>query len=206
MKKQRSLGIVAGPTFSCAALLAATACVSASENYDELGAIAEAEDFGTEPAATVALEKRSNSSVTGNLSMTEVGAAEKPEIRIEGKITGLMPGSVHGFHIHEKGDCSAPDAASAGGHFNPAQGAHGIYTNNHPELHHAGDLGNVTADDTGTATVAMTVPNLTLRSGSPSSIVGRSIIVHEKPDDLKTQPTGGAGARYACGVIALDQK
>jgi Cu-Zn family superoxide dismutase len=120
-------------------------------------------------------------------------------IEVTANIEGLKKGD-HGFHIHEKGDCSAPDAASAGGHFNPSKHKHGG-----PDAaeHHEGDLGNLTADKDGKASKTFTMKGITLGDGD-TSIVGKGFIIHEKADDLKTQPTGNAGGRVACGVIALD--
>jgi Cu-Zn family superoxide dismutase len=120
-------------------------------------------------------------------------------VEVTANIEGLKKGD-HGFHIHEKGDCSAPDASSAGGHFNPSNHKHGA-----PDAaeHHEGDLGNLTAGADGKATKTFTMKGITLDEG-PTSIVGKGFIIHEKKDDLKTQPTGNAGGRVACGVITLD--
>ena len=120
-------------------------------------------------------------------------------VKIHAVVTGLTPNQKHGFHIHEKGDLSAPDLASAGGHFNPGGHKHGG-----PEgtERHGGDLGNLTADATGKATYEATVDGITI-DDSKSGIIGKSVIVHEKPDDLKTDPSGGSGARIAGGVIKM---
>ena len=118
-------------------------------------------------------------------------------IEISGEVAGLTPGD-HGFHIHEFGDASAPDASSAGDHFNPTKTSHG---SPHDEKRHVGDLGNIKADQTGRATVKMT--DKQIRLTGPSSIIGRSVIVHAGADDLKSQPSGDAGARVACGVIGI---
>ncbi len=120
---------------------------------------------------------------------------EHDRMRVQGKITGLAPGW-HGFHVHQLGDCSSPDGLSAGGHFNPTLNHHG---NTHGSIRHAGDLGNIHADMTGTATFNKTVPEISF-SGD-GSIIGRSVIVHAKKDDLVSQPTGGSGARVGGGVI-----
>lgn len=116
-------------------------------------------------------------------------------IRVSGTITGLAPGE-HGFHIHRKGDCSAPDATSAGGHFNPTDERHG---GPREADHHVGDLGNIRADADGRATVDVVVPHLQLHG--ERSIIGRAVIVHADADDLESQPSGDAGARVACGTI-----
>ncbi len=119
-------------------------------------------------------------------------------VRVVAEISGLSPGK-HGFHIHEFGDCSAPDATSAGGHFNPGGKApHGAPTD---DKRHAGDLGNIEARSTGTAKLDWIDSHISFEGSS--SILGRSVIVHEKPDDYKTQPTGDAGSRVACGVVGI---
>ena len=121
-------------------------------------------------------------------------------VEVTANLEGLKKGD-HGFHIHEKGDCSAPDAKSAGGHFNPSNHKHGA-----PDAaeHHEGDLGNITADKDGKATATMTIKGVTLKEGD-TSIVGKGFIIHAKKDDMKTQPTGNAGDRVGCGVITLDE-
>src|SRR5919108_2230935 len=129
--------------------------------------------------ATVKLEPKSGSNVTGTITFTKTG----DQVHVVGDIENLKPGK-HGFHIHEKGDCSAPDAASAGGHFNPTQQHHGGTTGLE---RHAGDLGNITADASGKAHLDWK-GKLSL-SGN-DSIVGKSVVVHEKEDDLKTDPAG----------------
>jgi superoxide dismutase, Cu-Zn family len=118
-------------------------------------------------------------------------------VRVVAKVTGLTPG-LHGFHIHEKGDCSAPDGSSAGPHFNPTGAKHG---GPHDAMRHAGDFGNIKADASGTA-VFEHLDHLITFDG-PNSIIGRGVIVHANPDDLVSQtPTpGNAGPRVACGVI-----
>ena len=120
-------------------------------------------------------------------------------VHVTGELTGLTPNAKHGFHVHEFGDCSAPDGASAGGHFAPEGHPHGAPD---PATHHAGDLGNVEADANGQAKVDVTVPGLTLAAGD-RAIVGRAVIVHAQPDDLTSQPTGNAGARMGCGVVGV---
>jgi len=118
-------------------------------------------------------------------------------VKVVAQLEGLAPGK-HGFHVHEFGDCSAPDFTSAGGHFNPTQMSHGAPTD---EARHSGDLGNIVADEKGMATLEWVDPIMQL--SGPNSIIGRAVIVHAKEDDLKTQPTGNAGPREGCGVIGL---
>ena len=144
------------------------------------------------PSAEAVMSPTKGNSASGTVSFRQEGDS----VVVVARISGLTPGA-HGFHIHEKGDCSAPDATSAGGHFNPTGKAHG-----HPDHadHHAGDMPQLTADATGNASLTATLPGLSIGSGA-ANIVGRGVIVHAAPDDYKTQPTGNSGARVACGVI-----
>ncbi len=118
-------------------------------------------------------------------------------VRVIADVSGLTPGK-HGFHIHQYGDCSSPDAKSAGGHFNPTHQPHGA-----PDApkHHIGDLGNLEADDNGKAHLDRVFPFL--RLAGPTGIIGRAVIIHSGEDDLTSQPTGNAGKRVACGVIGI---
>ena len=158
---------------------------------------APAESAKTEKAppaqAVAALKPTEGNNVTGKVTFISQNGA----IRVVADIEGLEPGK-HGFHIHETGDCSAPDASSAGGHFNPGSAPHGA-PENPPAQRHAGDLGNLEANAEGKAHYEMVDQILSL--GGPNSIVGKSVIVHAQPDDLSTQPTGNSGPRLACGVI-----
>ena len=144
------------------------------------------------PLPTTELAPASKSKVKGTATFVEADGGVEVTISVE----GLSAGD-HGWHVHEKGDCSAPDAKSAGDHFNPEGHKHGA-----PEAaeRHAGDFGNLTAGKDGKATKTFTMKGVTVAEG-PTSLVGRALIVHEKKDDLKTQPSGNAGARVACGVI-----
>ena len=118
-------------------------------------------------------------------------------VMITGTISGLEPNSEHGFHVHENGDCSAPDASSAGGHFNPTSKTHGKPDS---ATHHAGDMFNLVADAQGTAQVNVRLEGATA-GGGPTSLLGKAVVVHAKADDYKSQPAGNSGARIACGVI-----
>ena len=121
--------------------------------------------------------------------------ADGTDVRIRGRISGLTPNQEHGFHVHEKADCSSGDGMSAGGHFNPAGKPHGAQG----AEHHAGDLPALKADASGVATVDARVRGI---AGGPNDFAGKALIVHASPDDYTTQPTGNSGARIACGVIA----
>lgn len=117
-------------------------------------------------------------------------------LMVHARITGLKPGQEHGFHIHEKGDCSSGDGMSTGGHFNPGGHKHGAPG----EERHAGDLPSLKADVNGVADVRFSVKGVSIGTVG-TDVVGRGLIVHAMPDDYKTQPTGNSGARIACGVI-----
>jgi Cu-Zn family superoxide dismutase len=144
--------------------------------------------------AGAVLEARSGSSVTGKVDLVESGG----KLRAHVELAGLAPSSEHGFHVHDKGDCSAPDASSAGGHFNPGGTAHGRAGT---PPHHAGDLPSLMADAKGNVRVDLTLEGVTLAAG-PNSIVGRALVVHRDKDDFTSQPAGNSGPRVACGVIA----
>lgn len=121
-------------------------------------------------------------------------------VKVSGEIRGLAPNTEHGFHIHDKGDCSSGDGMSTGGHFNPLGKAHGAH--GHSE-HHAGDLISLQADATGVARFSYTSDAITVGEGV-TDVIGRGLIVHRDADDFKTQPTGNAGPRLACAVITRD--
>lgn len=149
----------------------------------------------TETSATAELAPTQGNETKGSITFKLVDG----KVQASGQITGLKPGSEHGFHIHEKGDCSAPDGMSAGGHFNPGKQDHG---NVAADPHHGGDMPNIKADDKGVATIDGPVSsNVNIGKGDDFDIIGRGLIVHADADDYKTQPTGNAGARLACAVI-----
>lgn len=141
-------------------------------------------------AAMAQLESKSGSQVTGLVAFRQVG----DDVLVTGMIKNLKPGK-HGFHIHDKGDCSSPDAASAGAHFNPTNKHHGGPTTTE---HHGGDLGNIEVDNSGIAQLNWKGK---LSLSGKDSIIGKSVVVHEGEDDLKTDPAGNSGARVACGEI-----
>jgi Cu-Zn family superoxide dismutase len=142
----------------------------------------------------VAMQPTSGHQANGHLSLSRSGDG----VRILGALAGLAPGGEHGFHVHETGDCSAPDASSAGPHFNPDAAPHG-----HPDAgsHHAGDLPNLRADANGSIAVDIVSRALALGTGDARDISGRAIVLHAQPDDYRTQPAGASGDRIACGVI-----
>lgn len=146
--------------------------------------------------AAVKLSPTKGNTANGALKITAAGTG----VKISGMVQGLKPDSEFGFHFHEKGDCSAPDATSAGAHFNPTSQDHG---NPQAQPHHAGDMLNVKSDAQGVAEVDIDNPDVSLQTGQPNDILGKALVVHAKPDDYTTQPSGNSGDRIACGVIAV---
>jgi superoxide dismutase, Cu-Zn family len=144
--------------------------------------------------AVAMLHPTGGNKVSGKVTFTEVADG----VQIKAEITGLTPGN-HGFHVHEFGDCSAADANSAGAHFNPTKQPHAGPDAN---ARHVGDMGNIEADASGNAKLDYVDHHISL-TNDQRSVIGRSVIVHEKADDLKSQPTGDAGGRVACGVIGI---
>jgi superoxide dismutase, Cu-Zn family len=171
-------------------LLRAGICLLAAGSLALITATASAD----EPTKAIAvLHPTNGNNVQGTVAFTKTG----DETSIVADLTGLTPGK-HGFHIHEFGDCSSPDGKSAGGHFNPTNNPHAGHD---VAQRHVGDMGNIEADGAGKAHLELTDKIMTM-SGE-NSIIGRGVIVHEKADDLKSQPTGDAGGRVACGVIGV---
>jgi Cu-Zn family superoxide dismutase len=140
----------------------------------------------------VELVAKSGSKLKGKATLAEVPGGVKVTMNVE----GVDPGD-HGSHIHEKGDCSAADGASAGGHFNPGGHQHGLPA---VEKRHLGDLGNITVGKDGKGTHEITISGANLTPNDPNSFTGRAIIIHAKKDD-GGQPVGNAGGRIGCGVI-----
>jgi Cu-Zn family superoxide dismutase len=157
-------------------------------------ALCRAADSSTVQQAIAVLHPTAGQHCHGTVRFTQDGDA----VKVVADIEGLTPGQKHAFHIHQYGDCSAPDGMSAGGHYNPEGHQHGL-----PEAQnrHAGDLGNIQADNDGKAHYEITVNNCSVM-GAKNPIIGRGVIVHAKTDD-GSQPVGNAGGRIACGVIGV---
>lgn len=177
-------------------------CQKTQHDHDHAGHAMHANMLAATAAATLAPSKAATTqptanNVTGTVTFTQAGN----KVHVSARITGLTANTTHGFHIHEKGDLSAPDLASAGAHFNPGQHQHGAPG----AASHGGDMGNVKSDANGVATVELDLEGLSIGTGQPNDIVGKAVIVHGKEDDLKTQPSGNAGSRIAGGVIQLKQ-
>ncbi len=140
----------------------------------------------------------SDSSVTGMAVFTQNG----DQITLTIEIQNASPG-IHAVHIHENGDCSAPDGTSAGGHWNPTGVAHGKWGEGE---FHLGDIGNITVSEDGTGSIELTTDLWEIGTGSDIDVVGKGIIVHAGADDFISQPSGNAGARIGCGVIVLAEE
>jgi Cu-Zn family superoxide dismutase len=154
---------------------------------------AQPEEKSSAPLKAIAvLHPTGGNKLSGTVTFTEVADG----VQVQAEITGLTPGN-HGFHVHEFGDCSAADASSAGAHFNPTNKPHAG-----PDAteRHVGDMGNVEADASGKAKLEYVDHHISL-TNDQASVIGRSVVVHAKADDLKSQPAGDSGARIACGVI-----
>ena len=143
--------------------------------------------------AIAKLEPTRGSATPGTVTFVQTGDG----VQVSGEIRGLKPGAEHGFHIHEKGDCSSGDGMSTGGHYNPGGKAHGHHGMGE---HHTGDLPSLMADQYGVAAFSFVSRTISV-AGPATDIVGKGLIVHRDPDDYQTQPTGNAGPRLACAVI-----
>lgn len=153
------------------------------------------ETTATEKKLSITLSPKSGSNVEGTINFSEKDGM----VTMVGTVTGLEEGE-HAIHIHEKADCSAEDGTSAGGHWNPTGQPHGAWGD--AGGYHKGDIGNLTANANGRATITKTTDEWCIGCGDETKdILGKSIIVHIGADDLKTQPTGAAGGRIGCAGI-----
>lgn len=195
--------ILAGLTLSQTGCDPRTSPSGAADEHDHDHSETGAHDHATgeqEQSARMAvaeLQPTAGNEATGTVTFTQVDGG----IQVNVDLTGLGAPGPRGFHIHESGDCSAPDGTSAGGHFNPGDAPHGAPDK---EERHAGDFGNIEVDEEGNAQAEFIDSHISF-SGD-NSIIGRAVIVHAQEDDLETQPTGDAGARVACGVIMESKK
>jgi Cu-Zn family superoxide dismutase len=155
-------------------------------------ALAGCQTMSDEPLrASAGLEPTKGNKAIGEVNFEQMGG----KVRVTAQVIRLPADREFGFHIHEVGDCSSGDGMSAKGHFNPYGKPHGQGAERH-----AGDMPNLKSDAKGKAKLTVDLDVITIARG-PASIVGRAVMVHADPDDYKTQPTGNAGARIACGVI-----
>lgn len=144
--------------------------------------------------AVAVIHATEGNEIEGNVTFTQTDNG----VRVQAMVSGLDAESLHGFHIHQYGDCRASDGTSAGGHYNPEDNPHASPTD---EVRHVGDLGNLPTNEEGVAEVDFTDSYISLNG--PNSILGRGVIVHAGEDDFESQPTGAAGARLGCGVIGV---
>lgn len=172
-----ALPIAATLAIAATVLLFDSSSVQARENMDSV---------------TAELQAKSGSKVEGTLKFME----HESRVRITGQVRGLTPGK-HGIHIHANGNCDAPDALSAGGHFSPYGGRHNAPASND---RHLGDLGNIVAGADGVANVDIVTNGVTLALMGAHSIIDRAIVIHANEDDF-SEPAGNSGARIACGLI-----
>ncbi len=158
-----------------------------------LGSVGCAGMGGGGQTAVANLEATKGNATTGRVTFSQIGS----RVIVTAEISNLKPNAEHGFHVHDKGDCSSGDGMSAAGHFNPLSKPHGNHTS---AERHAGDMPNIKADANGRASYRAELDVITVSDG-PTSIVGRGLIVHRDPDDYTSQPVGNAGPRLACAVI-----
>ncbi|PZR15011.1 MAG: superoxide dismutase [Archangium gephyra] len=146
--------------------------------------------------ARATLEPKSGASTTGEVKFAETAG----EVTMQLSVSGATPGN-HAVHLHVNGDCSSADGESAGPHWNPSEEAHG-HLGHGPA--HKGDIGNLVVGADGKGTLSFTTKEWTMGSGQKNDLVGRAVVVHASEDDFKSQPSGNAGGRIACGVVVLN--
>ena len=175
-----------------AALLAvalALGCANAGNNADDN---ADDKAGAGKKEAIATIEPTTSGKAKGTVRFIEQSAGKT---RVVARIEGLNPNQKHAMHVHEGTECG-PDGMKAGGHYNPEKHEHGLPDQ---EKRHAGDLGNLQANAKGVAELDITVDNITI-NGQRNPVIGRAVIVHEKPDD-GGQPVGNAGGRIGCAEI-----
>lgn len=175
------------------------ACTTAKKEENQDTATTTVVEEAAPATAEATLNSASGSSVTGTATFKQVDATT---VKMSLEVQGLTPGE-HALHLHQNGDCSAPDASSAGGHWNPTGMEHGKRGEGQ---FHAGDVINLTADADGKVSWSQDIKGWTIGGDESTNILNKGIIIHDKLDDFKTQPTGAAGGRVACGVIVQTAK
>lgn len=144
---------------------------------------------------TVQIQPKSNSNIAGEIVFSE----EDGEVTMTANFTGLKEG-MHAIHLHEKADCSAPDATSAGGHWNPTNEQHGEWGD--ANGYHKGDIGNFDVNADGEGSITFTTDEWCIGCDDPNrNILDKAVVVHDGPDDFTSQPSGAAGTRIGCAEI-----
>lgn len=185
--KVLSLGKVAG-----LAVLAAALAGCAGHRHEGPGGGMGHGGMMNMPSAMAPLTPAAGQTVSGSVMFHDMGG----HVMAHARLYGLKPNAEHGFHVHEKGDCSAADFTSAGGHYNPDNQPHGPQDG----PRHAGDMPNLRTDASGNVDVRIMLKGVSV--GGTNDIVGRGVVLHANPDDYRSQPAGNSGPRIACGVIA----
>ncbi|MBL3655223.1 superoxide dismutase family protein [Fulvivirga sediminis] len=145
--------------------------------------------------AKAVINPASDSKVSGEATFTDLGEGN---VTFKLTVNHAVPGE-HAVHLHETGDCSAPDAKSAGGHWNPSDVEHGKRPVD--MQFHAGDIDNMEVGEDSTGVLTMTIVGWSIGGADSTNIVGKALIIHGGADDFESQPSGAAGKRVACGVI-----
>jgi Cu-Zn family superoxide dismutase len=186
----RKSSLLQTASFAFAAALGVACSSTASPQHDH------AASASTGKTATAVVQGKAGSKVAGKVTFEETADG----VIVVADFTGASGPGPHGFHLHEVGECTPPDFTTAGSHFNPTAAPHGARD---AAQHHAGDFGNIEIKADGSGHLEFTSRSITVAPGA-SSVVGRAVILHEKADDLTTQPTGNAGGRIGCGVVKAD--
>jgi superoxide dismutase, Cu-Zn family len=173
--------------------LAASVLAGSAIARDGTGPAPDARSRQAKPVTVKLVDAKSDSIGTATLSPAQAG------VTIALALKGLSAGE-HAIHVHRTASCEAPGFTSAGGHFNPERKQHGM---NNPQGPHAGDMPNFTVDAAGRSTATIIAPGVTLADGPHSVFTGggTALVIHEKADDMRSDPAGNAGTRIACGVI-----
>lgn len=181
-----------------AVMVIMVSCGSEKKDVAEDTAVVEEEAVEVvvaQPMAMVDISSASGSTMTGAATFTQ---NEDGTVTLELSVSGATSGS-HALHLHANGDCSAPDATSAGGHWNPAEVDHG--KRGESEMFHAGDIDNLEVGDDGTGELSMIVEGWSVGGPDSSNVIGKAVIIHAAADDFVSQPSGAAGPREGCGVV-----
>lgn len=186
-------------------------CLSACGSGDDADVVADDAVVAEEPADVMRASAYLQPTTAPGAEAAGIVTFEQrgDSVVVMADLSGLAPGSRHGFHVHENGSCDEAEvdgtmtpAGAAGGHFDPMTAPHGA-PSNALDARHVGDLGNVTADADGQ--VQLTMADVGIALSGASSIVGKALVLHAEADDLTSQPSGAAGARIGCGIITLEE-